>query len=582
MQSIANALPILSWLKHYNSQVFKKDFLAAVIVTILLIPQALAYALLAGLPAEVGLYSTILPLIVYAFFGSSRTLSVAPMAIASLMTAVALAEVAKQGSADYLSAAIVLAFLSGAFLLILGGLKFGFLANFLSYPVISGFITASAIIIALSQFKHLLGIEAQGTNVFELSTSLFESLNQINSMTMVLGFGVLVFLYLANKFGASILVKLGIKKEPAQALSKATPLLAVLATITIVMQWGLETQGVAIVGEIEVGVPVLALPVFSLELIKVLIMPAILISVIGYVESVSIAKKLAAKRREKIDVNQELVGLGAANIASSLSGGFPVAGSLSRTTLNFNSGAMTQAASIYAAILVTVASFTLTPILYFLPKATLAATIMIAVISLVDFSVFRKTWNYARGDFYAILITLKITLIFGVELGLICGVATSICLLLYRSSKPHVAEVGLITGTQYFKNVRRHQVETIPQILSLRVDESLFFANASSLEDRLFHYLYKRQDVSEVILMCSAVNEIDYSALEILDSINIRLNNLGVHLNLSEVKGPVMDSLKNTQVIKNLSGDVFLCQYDAYIELKNKVKFQTEAGSGHS
>ncbi|MEH6345083.1 MAG: sulfate permease [Bermanella sp.] len=572
MQSIATALPIFSWLKHYNDQVFKKDFLAAVIVTILLIPQALAYALLAGLPAEVGLYSTILPLIVYAFFGSSRTLSVAPMAIASLMTAVALAEVAKQGSADYLSAAIVLAFLSGVFLLILGAFKFGFLANFLSYPVISGFITASAIIIALSQLKHLLGIEAHGINVFELSTSLFENLTQINPKTMLLGFGVVVFLYFSNKYGANTLQKLGIKKGPAQALSKAAPLLAVLATIMIVIQGGLESQGVAIVGEIEVGVPVLALPVFSLELIKVLIMPAILISVIGYVESVSIAKKLAAIRREKIDVNQELVGLGAANIASSLSGGFPVAGSLSRTTLNFNSGAMTQAASIYAAILVTVASFTLTPILYFLPKATLAATIMIAVISLVDFSVFKKTWNYARGDFYAILITLIATLFFGVELGLICGVATSIFLLLYRSSKPHVAEVGLMAGTQHFKNVRRHEVETTPEILSLRVDESLFFANASFLEDRLFHFLNKRREINSVIFMCSAVNEIDYSALEILDGINIRLINLGMKLHLSEVKGPVMDTLKNTSFIKNLSGDVFLCQYDAYVELKYRVK----------
>ena len=435
MQSIVNALPIFSWVKFYNMSILRSDLLAAVIVTTLLIPQAMAYALLAGLPPVVGLYSTSLPLVVYAVFGSSRTLSVAPMAIASLMTAVALSEVAIQGTSDYLSAAILLAFMSGLFLLVLGRLKLGFLADFLSYPVISGFITASAIIIALSQFKHLLGIESSGSNIIELSSSIIKNINTLDIMTVLIGFGVLLFLYLSKNFGETVFTKLGLPKGLAGALGKASPLMAILASIFIVIGFNLEKEGVSVVGEIVVGLPALGLPLFSYELIKGLIIPAILISVIGYVESVAIAKKLAAKSGEKINPNQELIGLGAANIASSFSGGFAVAGSLSRTTVNFNSGAKTQAASIYAAILVLLASLTLTPILSYLPKAALGATIMIAVSSLIDFSVFKITWNFHRSDFYAIFITFFVTLFLGVELGLMSGVLTSIFLLLYFLNK---------------------------------------------------------------------------------------------------------------------------------------------------
>jgi len=346
--------------------------------------------------------------------------------------------------------------------------------------------------------------------------------------------------------------------------------MAILASIFIVIGFNLEKEGVSVVGEIVVGLPALGLPLFSYELIKGLIIPAILISVIGYVESVAIAKKLAAKSGEKINPNQELIGLGAANIASSFSGGFAVAGSLSRTTVNFNSGAKTQAASIYAAILVLLASLTLTPILSYLPKAALGATIMIAVSSLIDFSVFKRTWNFHRSDFYAIFITFFVTLFLGVELGLMSGVLTSIFLLLYKASKPHIAEVGLISGTQFFKNIRRYKVETIPQVLSLRVDESLFFANSSYLEDRIFDYLLQDKKIKAVILVCSAVNDIDYSAIEALKRINTRLIKSGVNLHLSEVKGPIMDILKNTELTHSLNGGIFLSQHEAYSELKKQ------------
>ncbi len=570
MLFIANVFPIYAWASGYNSNMFGRDFLAAVIVTIMLIPQSLAYALLAGLPPEVGLYATVLPLFTYAIFGSSRTLSVGPMAIASLMTAVALGEVAKQGSSDYLSAAIVLAFLSGLFLMLMGVLRLGYLANFLSHPVLSGFISASAIIIALSQLKHLLGIEVDGNNIIHMAQTLIANFHQVNVVTLALGLSVILFLLVVRQYGVVFFTAMGFSKASAKILSKASPIVAVFATVAATRLGSLDEMGVAIVGEFSVTLPEFRLPVLSLELIEILLLPAILISVIGYVESVSIGKILAAKRREKIDVNQEFIGLGAANIASSLSGGFPVTASLSRTSVNFDAGAVTQAASIFAAMGVALASFTLTPFLYALPNATLAATIVIAISTLVDFSVFKKTWKYARSDFYAILTTLVTTLFMGVEAGLICGVVASISLLLYRTSKPHIAEVGLLEGSQHFKNIRRHQVETVPHILSLRVDESLFFANASFLEEHIYSHLCDDHKITQLILMCSAVNEIDYSALEMLTGINVCLQEQGVTLHLSEIKGPVMDSIQGTGFIESLHGEIYLCQYDAYADLKHK------------
>ena len=570
MQFIANVFPIYAWASTYNTNMFTRDLLAAFIVTIMLIPQSLAYALLAGLPPEVGLYATVLPLVTYAIFGSSRTLSVGPMAIASLMTAVALGEVAKQGSSDYLSAAIVLAFLSGLFLLLMGILRLGFLANFLSHPVLSGFITASAIIIALSQLKHLLGIEVDGNNVIAMGKQLAANFYEVNLVTLAIGLSVILFLLLVRKYGVRFFSAMGLNSTSAQILTKASPIIAVIATVAATHVGALDKLGVAIVGEFSVTIPEFGLPAISFELIKVLLLPAVLISVIGYVESVSIGKILAAKRREKINVNQEFIGLGAANIASSLSGGFPVSASLSRTSVNFDSGAVTQAASIFAAVGVALLAFSLGPFLYALPNATLAATIVIAISTLVDFTVLKKTLHTARSDFYAIFITLVTTLLLGVEAGLMCGVGASIGLLLYRSSKPHIAEVGLVDGTQHFKNIRRHQVQTVEQVLSLRVDESLYFANASYLEDHIYSHLCEDHKVVHLVLMCSAVNEIDYSALEILTSINAGLRDLGVTLHLSEVKGPVMDAIQGTEFIDSLSGEIYLCQYDAYADLKGK------------
>lgn len=566
MRALARYLPIAGWLRHYDRQTLSRDLLAAAIVTVMLIPQSLAYALLAGLPPQVGLYASIVPLLAYAVFGTSRTLSVGPVAVASLMSAAALGEVARTGSADYLLAAALLALLSGLFLTLLGILRLGFLANFLSHPVISGFITASGLLIAFSQLKHLFGVDAGGHNLPQLIEALAGSVGDTNPYALATGAAVIGFLYWSRRGAGSLLQRLSVPGHAAALLAKAAPVVGVIATIAIAVAFDFEGKQVALVGEIPPGLPSLQLPSLSWPLVESLLVPAMMISIIGYVESVSVGKTLAAKRRQKIDVNRELVGLGAANIGSGLSGAFPVTGGFSRSVVNFDAGAETQMASVFTAIGIALASLFLTPFLYYLPKATLAATIVVAVLSLVDLSILRKTWRFSRSDFLAVAITIAVTLLFGVEAGVSCGVLASIALFLYRTSRPHIAEVGLVEGTEHFRNVKRHEVLTDPQILTIRVDESLMFSNAGYLEDRIYADLAASEQVRHVILMCSAINEIDWSALEVLEAVNERLAEQGMHLHLSEVKGPVMDRLQSTGFLQQLSGKVYLSQYRAFVD----------------
>ena len=561
------AVPLVGSLRGYNRESMLSDLIAGLVVTVMLIPQSLAYALLAGVPAEVGMYASILPLVAYAIFGTSRTLSVGPVAIASLMTAVALGKVAETGSSDYVSAAVLLAFLSGGFLIALGVLRLGFLANFLSHTVVSGFITASGILIALSQMKHIVGVKAQGDTFFELLISLLQHLPDVNYYALTVGVGVVCFLFWARRGAAGLMAQWGMDLDTAQLVAKAAPVVGIIVTIAGAVIFDLDAKGVALVGEVPAGLPGLHLPVFSLAMVELLIVPAMAISIIGYVESISVGKTLGAKRGQRVDGNQELVGLGAANLASSFSGGFPVTGGFSRSVVNFDAGASTQIAGILAAIGIALASLFLTPVLFYLPQATLAATIIVAVTGLIDVSIITKTWKLSKSDFSAVALTILGTLVFGVEAGVAAGVLVSLCLYLYRTSKPHIAEVGLIEGTEHFRNILRHKVSTRPEILSLRVDENLFFANAGYLEEYIHSALENNPEVRHLVLMCSACNTIDYSALEVLEAINGHLRNLNITFHLSEVKGPVMDYIKDTGFLEHLTGHVYLSQYQAYMDL---------------
>ena len=561
-------LPILQWLKVYNRETLTSDLVAAVIVTIMLIPQSLAYALLAGLPPEVGLYASILPLVAYAIFGTSRTLAVGPVAVVSLMTAAAVGNLALAGTAEYLTAAIALAFLSGVILILMGLFRLGILANFLSHPVISGFITASGLIIAASQLKHILGVDAGGHNLLDILIALAGQLAHINLPTLVIGVSATAFLFWVRKQLKPLLVKVGLGPRLADIIAKAGPVLAVVATTLAVWGLDLQAQGVKVVGQVPSGLPGLTLPSFDLELWKQLFVSALLISIVGFVESVSVAQTLAAKRRQRIDPDQELVGLGASNIAAAASGGFPVTGGFSRSVVNFDAGAETPAAGAFTAVGIALATLVLTPLIFFLPKATLAATIIVAVLSLVDLGALKRTWAYSRSDFAAMLATIVLTLVHGVELGIIAGVGLSVLLYLYRTSKPHSAIVGRVPGTEHFRNIDRHQVETEQHILTLRVDESLYFANARYLEDLIYDQVARNPELRHLVLMCPAVNLIDASALESLEAINQRLMDSGVKFHLSEVKGPVMDKLKDTHFLHDLSGEIFLSQYAAWEKLR--------------
>ena len=563
MTRISTWLPILGWGRSYTRQTFASDAMAAAIVTIMLVPQSLAYAMLAGLPAKYGLYASILPLLAYAIFGTSRTLAVGPVAVVSLMTASAAGAIAAQGNEGYILAAILLALISGVMLVAMGIFRLGFLANFLSHPVISGFISASAILIAAGQAKHILGLRVSGESLYDIVASLAGQITDTNLYTLALGGSTLAFLYFVRLRLKSLLVALRFPAYAADIIVKAGPVVAVAGTIGLVVAFDLGARGVALVGEIPQGLPALSFPAIDLAMVKELAVPALLISLIGFVESVSVAQTLASKRRQRIVPDQELIALGAANIASAASSGFPVTGGFARSVVNHDAGAQTPAAGILTAIGITLTALFLTPYLSALPQATLAATIIVAVLSLVDITVPRRIWRYSKIDFIAMAATILGTLFIGVESGVVLGIALSLLLHLYRTSRPHVAVVGNVPGTEHFRNVERHAVETVPEVLTIRVDESLYFANTRFLEDRIAELVAARPKLRHVVLMCSAINAIDASALESLEEINHRLRDAGITLHLSEVKGPVMDRLLRTDFVEQLSGKVFLSQYAA-------------------
>ncbi|MCL6250442.1 sulfate permease [Altererythrobacter sp. KTW20L] len=564
MKALARYLPILDWGRGYNRTVLTSDLVAAIIVTIMLIPQSLAYAMLAGLPPEVGLYASILPIMAYALFGTSRTLAVGPVAVISLMTLTAASSVAAPGSAEFIAAALILALLSGLMLIAMGVLRLGFLANLLSHPVVSGFITASGIIIATSQVKSLLGVNASGQAMPELVTTLLAALPQTNLPTLVIGVSATAFLFWVRKGLKPLLMKAGLPARPADLIAKAGPIAAVAVSTLAVIAFDLEAAGVKVVGSIPQSLPPFTVPMFDAGLWQQLAVPALLLSIIGFVESVSVAQTLAAKKRQRIVPDQELIGLGAANVAASFSGGYPVTGGFARSVVNFDAGAETPAAGAFTAVGILIAALFLTPLLASLPIATLAATIIVAVLSLVDFKTPREVFRYSRADFSAMLATILVTLLVGVEPGVIAGVALSLALFLWRSSRPHAAIVGRVPETEHFRNVKRHAVFTDPRVLTIRIDESLTYLNARWLEEFVLEQVAETPDLKHLILMCSAVNAIDASALESVEAINHRLSDAGVTLHLSEVKGPVMDALERSHFLSALTGQVFLSQNAAF------------------
>ena len=540
--------------------------MAAIIVTIMLIPQSLAYAMLAGLPPATGLYASILPLLAYALFGSSRTLAVGPVAIISLLSANAVGLAHINSGLNVLTLSMTLALLSGMLMLIMGLFKLGFIANLLGRPVVTGFITAAGILIALGQLKHILGIPLGGHNLPELAQGLLQYGRHTHLLTVGVGVISILFLWWARAPLTHVLCRF-MSKNSASALSKLAPISAVIISILLVSNLDLNQHGLKVVGDIPSGLPTLAWPELSGLLVSTLMPSAIMISLIGYVESISVAQTLANKRRQQIDPNHELLGLGAANVASAASGGFAVTGGFSRSVVNYDAGARTPMAGVFTAVGIALASLYLTPYLSLLPKAVLGATIVVAVLTLIEPNEIKFTWKYSKHDFLAMMITIGMVLFVGVEAGVMAGVAATITMMLWRTSRPHTAIVGPITGSEHFRNIDRHDVAQCKQVIALRIDESLFFGNVRYLDNQLNKLLAQNPYLEHLILMASGINHIDSSAVESLLEFNKRLQDKGIKMHLSEVKGPVLDRLKRVNFAEQLTGTIYLSQHQAWQDL---------------
>jgi SulP family sulfate permease len=448
-KAITHYLPFLDWLVHYRREDLVGDLLGGVIVAIMLVPQGMAYAMLAGLPPQVGLYASIVPLIIYGLLGTSRTLAVGPVAIVSLLVASGVAPLADAGSAEYLQLALTLAFLVAIIQFIMGVVRAGFLVNFLSHPVVAGFTSAAAIVIGFSQLKHLIGVNIPRTEYFyEQVLYAAEHILESNVYTLIIGLGsIAILLYFQFGF-AKHLKKTGLSESIIAPVSKSGPLVVVLlGTILVVATKIYDWAGVKIVGEVPAGLPPITLPVFDVNVWQLLLPTALAISFVGFMESISVAKSLASKRRQKVDADQELVALGAANFGATFSGGYPVTGGFSRSVVNFTAGANTGLASIITAVLVAVTVIFLTPLFYYLPNAVLAAIIMVAVFGLIDVKTFKHVWKYNKADAASMIVTFLAVLAVGVETGILVGVAAALALYVWRTSRPHMAEVGRIAST---------------------------------------------------------------------------------------------------------------------------------------
>jgi SulP family sulfate permease len=544
---------MLSWLRNYRRGLLAGDVSAGVVVAMMMIPQGMAYAMVAGLPPVVGLYASILPPLLYALFGTSMTQSVGPMAIISLMTAAVLGPMATAGSGLYMVLAGQLALLSGAVLLVCGLLRVGFLANFFSRPVMSGFTIGSAIVIAYGQVPVLLG----------------GALSHPQLASSALGIASLVFLLLARSYLAPLLRRLGLAPTMADIGARLAPMLLVIGATVLVATFNLDAAGVRTTGAVPAGLPGLNLAISNAHW-RPLLQPALLIGFMIFLISMSAAQTLALKRQEKLHSNLELVGLGVANIGSALCGAFPVTGSMSRSAVNFSAGANTPLASVISALLLAVALVAPTGWLALLPLPALAATIIVAVLGMLELNTLRTAWRYDRGDALALVATAAGVLAMGVEAGVMIGVVLSMGTLIWRASRPHIAVLGRIAGTEHFRNIERYPAGTAADVLFLRIDAGLFFGNVEQVNARIEDELAARPATRNLVLVMSAVNAIDTSALFGLGELNQMLRHRGIGLHLAEVKGPVTDRLKDSDLLSTLNGKIFLSTVMAWDELAGK------------
>ncbi|ORE87047.1 sulfate transporter [Oceanococcus atlanticus] len=537
-------IPLIAHIRNAPPGAMNDDLIAGAITAILLIPQGMAYALLAGLPAEMGLYASIVPPALYALFGTSRSLAVGPVAVAALMVAAALSEYADGEAARWMSGAMILAFEVGALLFLMGVLRLGVLVNFISHPVLSGFTTGAALLIVLSQVPILLGLSLPRGAAYETVLGVWHNLDAVHLLTLVFSCVAMLALLLARAPLSRALRQLGMPPRAALLLTRMAPLAIVAVGALAAARLQGAEQGLRIVGAIPAGLPLPSLGFFAADGWLALAGPAVLIALVGYVESISVAKALAARRRQKIDPDQELRALGLANFGAAFAGTMPVAGGFSRSVVNFDAGAQTQRAALVTSALVAVVAVFFTHWFFNLPKAVLAAIIVVAVWQLVDFRSVVRHLRYDRADGASQVATLLGVLIFGIEPGLLIGIGLSLALYLWRTSQPHIALIGRVPGTEHFRNVQRHAVQTLPTAVFIRPDENLYFANVAVVQKFIADQVAEQGDITDVVLVMSAVSYIDASGLEMLEQLVQDFARAGIRLHLAEVKGPVMDRLK--------------------------------------
>jgi len=531
-------LPFLSWIKTYNHSFLINDLLAGVTLGIMLVPQGMAYAMIAGMPPIYGLYAALIPSFVYALTGTSRQLAVGPVAMDSLLVAAGIGALHLSNIQDYIAAVLFLTLIIGGIQLLLGVLRMGFFVNFLSKPVINGFTSAAAILIGLGQIKHVLGVQfSQSSKIHTLLQNIFENLQQVNHPNLLLGTGTIFFILVISKLN---------KKIP-------TPLLVVVLGILAVSSFGLGTMGIRVVGKIPSGLPALKTPVLEMESFGQLLPIAITVALFGFMESVSIAKTVEEKHPEyELDANQELRALGLSNILGSFFQSFPVSGSFSRTAINHQTGAKTGMALIFSALLIAGTLLFLTPLFYHLPTAILGAIIIVSVIKLIDLKYPLELFKHRKDEFFLLIGTFLMTLFIGLMEGILLGVLFSLFLLVYRISNPHIAILGRIRNTDYFKNVNRFadEVEVDADKLIFRFDAQLYFGNKDYFKKELYKQIQtKGPYLKYVILNAEAINYIDSSAATQLVRIVHDLHSKDIQFFITGAIGPTRDIFHSSGLI---------------------------------
>lgn len=552
-------IPILTWLPNYKRSYLNGDISAGLIVGVMLIPQGMSYAMIAGLPPVYGLYAALVPQLAYSIFGTSRQLSVGPVALDSLLVAAGLSGIAVLGSENYISLSITLAFLMGAILVLFGIFRLGLLVNFLSKPVISGFTTAVAIIITVNQLKYFAGIEVpRNLNVLQVFKSVFSAIDEINWITFIVGGLAVLTLKFINK------------------LHKLIPsaLIVVLAGTLFSFFFDFEKMGGQIVGDVPGGLPNLSAPNIQLEQVVELLPIAFSLAVIAFMEAVSVAKIMHDRHRGdyEIDNNQEMLAIGLGNIFGSFFGSYSTTGGFGRTAVNDLSGAKTNLSAIIAAAVVAVTLLFFTPLFYYLPNAVLGAIIVVAVLGLVDLNYPVYLWKTKKQDFLMLLVTFLCTVLVGVMEGITAGVIISLVLLIYRTTVPHFAVLGRLPETKDYRNIERfNEIEILEDVLVLRHDAQLYFANVNHFIESVKREVYKKGDCLKLLVLhCGSISSIDATALHEVEILILDLNNQGVEVAFSGMIGPVRDFLHKSGFIDEVGRDKFFVDVESAIQFLRK------------